>query len=109
MTTLSERDDREATSAHERRCFPRHAFEAPLLGIPILPDGTPDWEHRCGGPSVNLSLGGMCAEFEGPNYLDTRAMVVIVQGPTQPLGCAGLEARHTRRVAPGRIEMGGSF
>src|SRR5262249_53790826 len=49
------------------------------------------------------------AEFEGPDNLDTRAMVVIVQGPTQPLGCAGLEARHTRRVAPGRIEMGGSF
>ena len=42
---------------HDLRRFPRHNVRSPLLGIPILPDGSPDWEHRRVGYSVDLSQG----------------------------------------------------
>jgi hypothetical protein len=109
ITDVLERDDGPTNSASDLRRFPRHILHQPLVGIPILPDGSPDWEHRRSGRSVNLSLGGMGVEFDCADGWNAGEMVVVIQGPASPLGCAGLEIRHTRRIASGGLEIGGQF
>src|SRR5262249_13201594 len=109
MIDSLQRNDRDSCSPQELRRYPRHALRNPLLGIPILADGSPDWEHRRTGCSVNLSMGGMGLEFDCEENLEAREMVVVVQGANRPLGCAGLEIRHARRGASGRLEVGGQF
>jgi hypothetical protein len=102
-------NEQDTVSSKDLRRFPRKVLRNPLLGIPILPDGSPDWEHRRVGAAVDVSQGGMGIELECGENLDATGMVVVVQGPAGPVGCAGLEFRHARRIGPGRIQVGGQF
>src|SRR5439155_9686412 len=80
------RDDfgHTASRAHpagEQRQTPRHAVRRPLLAIPLLADGSPDWRHRCLGLSVDVSIDGLGLELDRPIELPTLSKMVVLQAP----------------------------
>jgi hypothetical protein len=93
----------------ERRRFARHVVRRPLLAIPILPNGSPAWEQRRDGSSLDLSREGLGLELDCPDALPGPELVVVLQGADSLPACAGLEVRHSQRSGTSRLQIGGSF
>jgi hypothetical protein len=95
-------------SGREPRLESRQPFEMPLLAIPVLPDGAPDWDHRVIGKSLDLSRDGMGLVVGSPLRLSTTSLVLILQHADGNSWCAGLEVQHDTAVDKG-IRIGGSL
>jgi hypothetical protein len=93
----------------ERRRAARHPLHRPLIGIPVLPDGSPGWAERRAGRSTDLGARGIGLELDGREELLSPELVVVLQGPDRAARCAGLEVRHTQRAGRGRLHVGGRF
>src|SRR5262249_51068553 len=81
-----------------------------LLAVPVLPDGSPDWEHRLTGVLRNLNAEGAIVELDSPADLPAAELVLVLPDPGDgPARCAGLvRARAARGGAPARgAGMGG--
>jgi hypothetical protein len=93
----------------ERRRAARCPLHRPLVGIPVLPDGAPDWANRRTGRSLDLGAQGLGLELEGREELLAPELVIILQDPDRAARYAGLEVRHTQWAGRGRLQVGGRF
>jgi hypothetical protein len=94
--------------AHLRR-YPRHPFRQPVLVIPVLPDGSPDTEHRVSGMTRDLSVEGVGLDLAAVITPPTPALVVVFGGAGVPGRCAGCEVRYQKRLPGGGLRLGGQF
>jgi hypothetical protein len=96
--------------AGEHLVRPRQTLGQRLIAVPILPDGSPDWEHRLAGVLRELSPDGVTVELDSPADLTVVALALVLPDPRECTArCAGVEVRSARRLGSGRLEVGGSF
>lgn len=102
-------DQAGADPRDRRQAVRQTTAHHPLLVIPVLPDGRPDWEHRTTGHAQDVSLLGLGLESDDPNW---RAVPTCVVGATQKdgaLGYEGVEVRNVGHDEPGHTRLGGPF
>jgi hypothetical protein len=93
----------------ERRCRPRYPVKRPVLVVPVLPDGSPDWEHRQTAMLRDVSDAGVGLTCPNDPALETDALVLLVRGADGEMRCMGLEVRHQRAVEDGQRHIGALF
>jgi hypothetical protein len=75
----------------------------------VLPDGSPDWDNRVFGTTVDISAQGIGLELGKTPEFATTAVVLLVAAPDGTQRCAGLDVMHTSPVSRGRVKVGGRF
>jgi hypothetical protein len=76
--------------------------------VPVLPDGSPDWEHRLAGVLRDLDAGGAVVELDSAADLPAADLALVLPGPPDGTArCAGMEVRASLRLGPGRLEVRG--
>lgn len=98
----------ESSSATRRR-YSRYDTTKVLVVVPVLPDGTLDWERRCDGHSVNVSEGGMAMEVDCPAELLPRALLVGVEGADGRMHYTGVIVRYSKATDSGTTFIGAEF
>ena len=76
---------KKKAAADNRRRYERYEAAKSLVVIPVMPDGSLDWERRRAGYSVNVSKGGLGIEVA----VDTDDLAML-----QRLQYAGDGRRH---------------
>ena len=104
-----EADAVELTPRGDRRAVPRSPARHRVTAIPVLPDGSPDWERRVSGATRDLSPGGVGLALDSPADVPAGSPVLLVLQDSPPGGplCAGFEVRHVRRLGHGQLQVGG--
>jgi hypothetical protein len=98
----------EAVHAEQRR-LPRGQVERPVILVPVLPNGMPDWDHRYQGAVVDVNPAGVGLVVECEGELPAQEVVLAVPGADGTVRCAGLEVRHSRRIDAQRVHAGAQF
>ena len=91
------------------RQTPRYAIRRPLLAIPLLVDGSPDWDHRCLGTSLDVSVEGLAVELATDSELPTLAAMLVLQETASGHLCVGVEVCDSTRTAACRLRLGTRF
>ncbi|MCI0456752.1 MAG: hypothetical protein L0Z62_07215 [Gemmataceae bacterium] len=86
-----------------------HVVAKSLTAIPIRPDGTPDWEQRVLGTSLEFSDQEVRLELSCPDNFLTTALLLMFQGPDGTRPCAGLEVLATQGLGEGRLRVTGRW
>jgi hypothetical protein len=107
--TLHDRRRRAAPALAERRRAPRFPVERSVLAVPVLPDGSPDWDNRLAGVSCDLSTDGLGVALQGAQDVQAPGLVVALFEPDGSRSCVGLEVRNTKPLEDGRLLVGGRF
>ncbi|HXG09519.1 MAG TPA: hypothetical protein VNK04_06990 [Gemmataceae bacterium] len=95
--------------AAEKRSAPRYPVSVPVLAVPVLPDGSPDWERRATGASWDLSANGIGLILNSAEELQTAGLVLVFHDDRGALRCAGVDVRYARKLSDGRLRVGGRF
>jgi hypothetical protein len=83
-------------------------FPRPLVVVPVLPDGAPDWEHRAVGIPLDLSSDGeMEFCWENAPELQTTAMIALVQEAAGGNRAIGIDVTSMRHLEKGAIKVVG--
>jgi hypothetical protein len=90
----------------ERRRMQRVTVRRPLLVVPVLPNGKPDWEGRNEGVSVDVSMIGLRMLLERGPSTEARELVLVVPEAEGTVRCAGLEIKHVESFSPQHVEVG---
>lgn len=90
----------------DRRRLPRHATSRPLVVVPVLPNGKPDWERRHQGVVLDASRTGVSVVLSLPGGLDVRELVLALPQADGSVRCAGLEVRRSEPLDGGRVRVG---
>ncbi len=93
----------------ERRVSPRYPVQKSAVLVPVLPDGSPDWEHRQAVVLRDVSEGGVGLTCTNDPASETDALVLMLRGPDGAMRCAGLEVRHQRELEDGKRHVGACF
>jgi hypothetical protein len=93
----------------ELRGEARYEVRQALVAIPVLLDGSPDWEHRVGGTSIDLSPKGIGLHLHGHADFPTTSLVLLFSAPDAGFCCAPMEVRYTLADGPNRLRVGGPF
>jgi hypothetical protein len=123
--STSHKDVRRSDTVHERagdtvfkksvqlkrelRGEARYEVRQALVAIPVLLDGSPDWDHRVGGTSIDLSPKGIGLHLHGHADFPTTSLVLLFSAADAGFCCAPMEVRYTLADGPGRLRMGGPF
>lgn len=107
--TLSDGDTWHDTILPERRSRPRHAVQMTVVVVPVLTDGSPDWEHRHTALLRDVSEGGVGLTCPNGPAWETDALVLLVRGTDGAMRCIGLEVRHQNTLEDGRRLVGARF
>lgn len=106
-TRSSERPREQSGAAmSERRQSPRHALNQPLLVIPVLPDGSPDTEHRRVAMARDVSSGGLGLEFAADDWNPGLELMVGLGMADGLQHFAGVEVRRVVPPVDGHIGVG---
>jgi TackOD1 domain-containing protein len=97
------------TPCERRRDHARCLMQKPLLAVPVLADGSPDWEHRLLGNSLDLSPEGIGLELVTAAELPGSAWVLLLQEADGSLQSAGIEIRYQKRDGAGPLKVGARF
>jgi hypothetical protein len=91
-----------------RRSDPATVLHKPLVAVPVLLDGSPDWEHRLQGAIRDFTHGGIDLVLDTPFDLPSRALVLVLPSADGAGPCLGLEAYAMHREnANSPLEVGG--
>lgn len=90
----------------ERRRLPRHATSRPLVVVPVLSNGKPDWARRHAGVVLDVSRTGVSIALSLPDGLDARELVLALPQADGSVRCAGLEVRRSEPLEGGRVRVG---
>lgn len=83
----------------EQRRSPRVPLSRPLVLVPVLPDGGPDFDRRVEATVVDVSAGGVgLVTTLDVAELPTSALVLLAPEADGTVKCVGVEARHSRRL-----------
>jgi len=94
----------------DHRKHVRHPFQAPIVSIPILPDGRPDWDRQMSGVSNNISQGGVSMELAfNEDACQHKHVLIGVQDENHIFHFDGVEIQHVRAEDSGRMRVGCSF
>jgi hypothetical protein len=99
---------RQGLAKADPRQEPRLPVRVPVIAVPVLPDGAPDWDHRVTGKSSDFSSAGMGMVIDSAVELSTSSLVLLLQQPDGSLCCGGLEVLHNTTIAQG-ARLGGRF
>lgn len=99
--TRDTRVDLPALPPSDRRHAPRHAVQRPIVLVPVLPNGGPDWTHRVEGVSLDVSEQGIGLLLSGASELPTMSAILLAPQTDGTVRCAGLDVRHSQRQLPG--------
>ncbi len=96
---------------NDRRTHPRIAFGLPVMAVPVLPDGSPDGEHRVSGVALDLSRGGMQVKLpaKANGFREGMSFAIGVEQPGGRVAYEGLIVRHLREGSSGELALGGRF
>jgi Thaumarchaeal output domain 1 len=101
--------DADAAPTIERRAEkPRVRFPRPLVIVPVLPDGSPDWEHRAVGVPMDLTHDGEVElQWDSNTELATTSLIALVQTADGALSAAGIDVEAVRhREGAGTLVIG---
>ena len=105
--TKDTRVDLPKVTPPERRQSPRAEVKRPMILVPVLPNGGPDWEHRVEGATLDASPEGLGMLVDVAGELPTTAIVLLAPELNGTVRSVGLEVRHTRRdQATGKLWVG---
>lgn len=99
----------ESGAPAEQRHGTRVPMHKPFTMVPLLPDGSPDWEQRAPATSRDLSASGIGLEFETPMELSSSSVVLLSQDAPGLPGAAGVEVCYQRHGVPDHLLLGGRF
>ena len=110
-----------ARNTHLRQ-QPRVPYRAPVVAIPMLPDGGPDWENRFAGTTTDLGVEGIGLEYRQGNNLQsgksentrglnlqTLGLILNLAGEGQKPGCLGIEIANPPDFDQEVCHIGGQF
>jgi hypothetical protein len=82
----------------------------PLVAIPVLLDGSPDWEHRLHGVTRSFTHEGLDLELNASVDLPSRALVLVLASADGRSPCLGVEVCATHRGdVDGPVEVEARF
>ena len=85
---------------------PRFRFPRPLVIVPVLPDGSPDLQHRVIGVSADLTADGEW-EFHWDNAADlaTTSLIALVQETDGACSAVGIDILSVRAQEDGGVRV----
>ena len=100
-----------AARIHEdcRRRHARYETTKALVVVPVLPDGSLDWNSKSVGFSVNVSEGGMGLEVDCPAEELPRSLFVGVEDESGETQFTGVQVRYAKTDESGRSYVGAAF
>jgi hypothetical protein len=73
--------------------------------VPVLADGSPDWENRRKAVTRDVGPAGIGLECPAVEW-ETTALVLLGRLPDRSQAVLGLEVRNRRAVSPGVLRVG---
>jgi hypothetical protein len=84
----------------------RFRFPKPLVIVPMLPDGSPDWEHRSIGVPMDVAHDGELQLYWGSTTeLPTTALIALLQEPDGKHLAAGIDIESVRNLEGGAVKV----
>jgi hypothetical protein len=84
----------------------RFRFPKPLVIVPVLPDGSPDWEHRSIGVPMDITREGELELYWGSTTeLPTTSLIALLQQPDGTHAAAGIDIDSVRNLDHGGIKV----
>jgi hypothetical protein len=75
----------------------RFRFPRPLVVVPVLPDGAPDWEHRVVGVALDLTRDEEAVlQWDGKTELATTSLIALAQSSDGVLSASGIDVEAVR-------------
>jgi hypothetical protein len=85
---------------------PRFRFPKPLVIVPVLPDGSPDWEHRSIGVPMDVTREGELELLWGSTTeLPTTSLIALLQESDGTHAAAGIDIESVRNLEGGGIKV----
>lgn len=108
IESILDGSDEEARTASNRRRAKRHQAAKPVVVIPVLPDGSLDWEARQTGASVDVSEGGIGIEIDQTGTLPS-SLLVGVEDDDGETHFAAVQVRYTKPGDARKMFLGTAF
>lgn len=106
MAGWPEPEEAAEVATDDRRRLPRHEVRRPLLVVPVLPNGHPDWDGRNEGITVDANQVGVRLLLDRTPTAEAREIVLVHSDVEGRVRCAGLEIKHTESFSPQHVEVG---
>jgi hypothetical protein len=85
---------------------PRFRFPKLLVIVPVLPDGSPDWEHRSIGVPMDVTYEGELELYWGSTAeLPTTSLIALLQESDGTHLSAGIDIESVRTLEGGGIKV----
>jgi hypothetical protein len=103
-----EQDERKSIAENRRR-YERYEAAKSLVVIPVMPDGSLDWERRRAGYSVNVSKGGLGIEVDHLPQELPSSLLVGVEGDDGQTHFAGVKVCFSKPGMSRSMYVGTTF